>query len=142
MNKEDFLHLRIRNCIRGINFRSGDQLLAEIVGKQVDFRRFGPGDAVLLESMTKQHIAFVFKPRNVRGLERSLDNTAAVYNTSHVGIVMVIRIHVMKGRGKGYSKEAWDPLMLQNVAEEFYIHIDGLRRYEEIREDVRRLVRS
>lgn len=141
MNKEDFLHLRIRNCIRGVNFRSGDQLLTEIAGDQVDFRRFGPGDAVLMESRTKQHIAFVFRPSRVRGLHRGPDGTTANYSSRKLGadIVMVIRIHVAKGRG---AKEEWDPLMLQNVAEEFYIHIDGLRRYEEIREDVRRLVRS
>lgn len=100
--------------VREVDFRKNEATNwnSEVIKRQQLAMK--PNDVVCFFSQTRNQVLFVWRPDEIKFGRRGL--AATVYRSQRLRL----------------SNGTWDVLMLQNYAEKCGIHLDGIRRFEDL----------
>lgn len=100
-----------------VNFQRSEADNFQAVMKKNPGIDLGPNDVVLMVSMAKDQMVFMYRKTEIDVSQYGRRRGAAtVYHSERVRL----------------DRSSWDWRMLQNYAEQVGIHLDGFRRYEEL----------
>jgi hypothetical protein len=99
-----------------VDFRQNEATNFDALMKEHQMR-LTSDEVVCMLSTNKRQIVFVYRPKEI-AVSRygNRDGTATAYHSEKLRL----------------SRSTWEPLMLQNYAQEVGITLDGIRRFEDI----------
>jgi hypothetical protein len=107
--------MRLR-LVETVDFRCSEA--GNFIGVQKRYKlQLGPDDVVCLVASNRRQVVFMYRTREMDMSKfGSRKGTAVVFHSERLRL----------------SRSTWEPMMLQNYANEVGIKLDGLRRFEEI----------